>query len=131
MRIGFTGTGQGATLHQKQQIEHHLKLLGATELHHGDCIGADASAHYIATKLNIKTVQHPPTLPYARAFTICDDVRPQKHYIERNHHIVNECEHLIACPQGTTEVLRSGTWATIRYARKVGKPVTIIWPEER
>jgi len=33
-------------------------------------------------------------------------------------------------PKGKVEEWRgSGTWATIRYARKVGKPVTIIYPD--
>jgi hypothetical protein len=35
---------------------------------------------------------------------------------------------VIAAPMSSAEILRSGTWATIRYARKAGKPVLIIWP---
>jgi hypothetical protein len=32
----------------------------------------------------------------------------------------------VACPRTDQEQRRSGTWATVRYARKVGKPVLII-----
>jgi predicted Rossmann fold nucleotide-binding protein DprA/Smf involved in DNA uptake len=48
-------------------------------------------------------------------------------YLERNHAIVNESDFLIAAPDGP-ETLRSGTWATVRYARKVGKRVLVIMP---
>jgi len=128
MRIGFTGTGQGINDEQIEAVGKKLRELGATELHQGDCVGADATSNAIAAGLGIKTVQHPPTNPKARAFTKCDEVRPAKPYLERNRDIVDECEHLIACPLTRQEHLRSGTWSTIRYARKQGKPMTIIFP---
>ena len=51
----------------------------------------------------------------------------EKRYLERNRDIVDACDILIACPRTLKEELRSGTWATVRYARKVGKPVAILW----
>jgi len=42
---------------------------------------------------------------------------------------VDETEWLWAIPGEFKEVLRSGTWSTIRYARKKGKKVLIIWPD--
>lgn len=47
---------------------------------------------------------------------------------KRNHDIVDATEWLIATPKKFEEI-RSGTWATVRYAKKVKKPVTIIWPD--
>jgi hypothetical protein len=35
-----------------------------------------------------------------------------------------ETDELIACPD-RPERIRSGTWNTVRYSRKIGKPVTI------
>lgn len=54
---------------------------------------------------------------------------PIKPPLVRNHDIVDSTELLIACPKEQVEVLRSGTWATIRYARKKEITVWLIDPE--
>jgi hypothetical protein len=36
---------------------------------------------------------------------------------------------LLAAPRTKTEEQRSGTWATIRYARKLGRQVCLLWPD--
>jgi len=55
--------------------------------------------------------------------------RNPKPYLERNHNIVDESELLIACPKSKEEELRSGTWATVRYARKKGVRIILIYPD--
>ena len=52
-------------------------------------------------------------LPYTRA---------------QHKQIVNVCDVLIAAPSGP-EKLRSGTWSTVRYARKLHKNITIVLPD--
>ena len=49
--------------------------------------------------------------------------------LARNRIIAARCDALLACPAEPDEQLRSGTWSTIRYARKAGKPITIIRPD--
>ena len=49
-------------------------------------------------------------------------------YLDRNKDIVNNCDLLIAAPKENTEVLRSGTWSTVRYAKQLGVTVVIIEP---
>jgi hypothetical protein len=49
--------------------------------------------------------------------------------LDRNKMMVDDCEALIATPRLMVEELRSGTWSTIRYARKCRKPVHIVWPD--
>lgn len=49
-------------------------------------------------------------------------------YLDRNHYMVDRCNLLIACPEGI-EALRSGTWATVRYARKRPRNHLIIYPD--
>lgn len=46
-------------------------------------------------------------------------------YMARNDKMIELADHLIAFPETSKEVLRSGTWATIRRARKKGIPIDI------
>ena len=49
--------------------------------------------------------------------------------IRRNHRIVDCCSLLVAAPGTSHEIVRgSGTWATIRYARKELRPLVICFP---
>jgi hypothetical protein len=129
--IGFTGSRNGMTKDQQKRLEHLLrefKALGYREFHHGDCKGADIQAHNIARLLGFGVVVHPPRSSTHRAWSP-GKILKAKPYLERNHDIVDETLSLIACPDGL-ERLRSGTWATIRYAEKIGKPVNVIMPLE-
>jgi NAD(P)H-hydrate repair Nnr-like enzyme with NAD(P)H-hydrate dehydratase domain len=126
MIAGFTGTQQGMTDNQKETFAKLLERVD--ELHHGDCIGADADAHRIAKDLKKSVHSYPPINQSKRAFCDADVINSEKEYLVRNHDIVDSSDFLIATPKGNKEELRSGTWATIRYARKVGKKVVIIWP---
>ena len=125
--VGFTGTQIGMSDNQK----FHLRtiLIGATEFHHGDCIGADEEADAIARDLGIRIVIHPPLDPKKRAFCYQpgDTIRRERPYLVRNRHIVHDTDELVAAPKdANNEELRSGTWSTIREARRTGKKVTIL-----
>lgn len=98
-------------------------------LHHGGCVGADDQAHKIAVSLGIRTVIHPPTDNRLQSFVVPDELRDPKPYLQRNRDIVDDTDYLIACPATEREIQRSGTWATIRYAYKQGKPVWMVYPE--
>jgi len=98
-----------------------------TEFHHGDCVGADAEAHEIFGDEE-HTVIHPPANASKRAWCEAKTILPVYDYLDRNHAIVDETDLLIACPAKDKEQLRSGTWATVRYARKLSRPVIIITP---
>ena len=126
---GFTGTQIGATPIQIERILTLLEEEDVTHLHHGDCIGADAQAHAAAQSLGVKVILHPPTVTTKRAW--CKnavEVRRAFPYLERNHHIVDASTTLIATPSGPEE-LRSGTWATIRYARRMKTRCLVITPD--
>lgn len=130
MKWGFTGTSRGMTSQQLSAVGVHLQISG--ELHHGDCIGSDAQAHEIARRLGgLWIIGHVPDRDEKRAFCDFDVTLPPRSYIERDHNIVDACDFLLATPHGHVEELRSGTWATIRYARKTGKALRIIYPDGR
>ena len=134
MRIGFTGTRNGMTAHQLAGVQDVLRCLCPSEVHHGDCIGSDVQFHSSAqhTALNlgyqVKVVVHPPSNSTHRANTTGDDAYAPKPYLERNKDIVKTTQILVATPAGP-ETQRSGTWSTIRYARKMNRPIIILWPD--
>lgn len=130
MHIGFTGTQLGM---QPNQLQSFLEILNNFDelhiLHHGDCRGADEQAHNEVKKLGWDVILHPPVNSNKRAF--CQSafsIRAVKDYIARNHDIVDNSVLLLATPATVEEVLRSGTWATIRYANVKGVEFIIIDP---
>ena len=129
MKVGFTGTREGMTPEQKGSFQKLIKDLGVTELHHGDCVGADSDAHDLSS-VYIECHIHPCYFSHMRAYkeTKPEFVYPIKPPLERNKDIVNFSDALIATPKESYQVLRSGTWSTIRYANAIGKQVYLIIP---
>ena len=118
--VGFTGTRHGLTMAQQLTLQGSCSTqwLGpGTTLHHGGARGADRQAADLALAIGYVTTAHPPA------------GHEPEDYLLRNCAIVDACDELIAAPGGMREERRSGTWATVRYARKVGRMTTIIWPD--
>jgi hypothetical protein len=140
IKIGFTGTKRGMNQSQ-QNLVHDLlykfnyietSWLGKYKIfgHHGDCIGADTQFHDMLLKNNAYIVLHPPINDKYRAFNVSfNQIRNPKAYGIRDRDIVKECELLIATPRGFLEELRSGTWMTIRIARKIKRNTYIVFPD--
>jgi hypothetical protein len=129
MKVGFTGTREGMTPQQKAEFVIIITELDMEDFHHGDCTGSDEEAHNWVKELkdDINIVIHPPCSKDYRACCKGNlEIKP-KPYLDRNKDIVDACDILIATPQDK-EKLRSGTWSTIRYARKLGKDIYIIYP---
>ena len=138
LRLGFTGTRAGLTDPQARTLAWLLTeaLCGATtlELHHGDCQGADRWAACLFDLPGNRIVSHPCTLKAQRAFHVpthaahrtLDPLPP----LERNAIIAASTDVLVACPKEAdgVEELRSGTWATLRDARALERPVLIVRP---
>lgn len=132
MRIGFTGTRDGMTFPQAQALWRYLGQVdsadGRIQFHHGDCLGADADAHSIALHYDFSIIGHPPVESSGRAFCEFDEVRPAQPFLKRNHEIVDETEILLVAPKTKEEQLRSGTWATYRYAVKQRRRIVLFYP---
>lgn len=129
--VGFTGTQDGCTNPQRDRLADIFIVLrdaGCERLHHGDCVGADALADNLWKQCGGKTIAHPPSNPKKRAFCVADTILPEVDYIGRNYDIVAATQILVATPRGMSEEVRSGTWATVRYARKLHRPICIVYP---
>ena len=126
--IGFTGTRKGMTAYQREALWRVLAGGERGVFHHGDCVGSDEEAHAIALEARWEVVVHPPVLDHARAF--CGGrgvtVLPAKPYLERNRDIVDSCSLLVAAPETDEEKIRSGTWSTVRAARRIGREVFVL-----
>ena len=128
MILGFTGTQVGMTAVQYAERREGVAVLEAAP----SCITAIAS---VQTRTCIVWQQSwgfdgltSPTENVAkRAWCTGDAVTEAKPYLARNRDIVDVTTALLATPQGPEE-LRSGTWSTVRYARRQTKPLVIVWP---
>lgn len=129
MIVGFTGTQRGMNSEQWLTLWRMLCDRAPGDFHEGDCIGADAQAAFAAREAGFRIVSHPPTLDVKRAFFPADEVRPALPYMERNCNIVDAAQEVIATPGEFQMQVRSGTWSTVRYARRSGKPVYVVLPD--
>jgi hypothetical protein len=130
--IGFTGTREGLTAAQMKALaDLILSLPDDVEFHHGGCIGSDAMAHWQAKMRGWRVVLHPATVALRWRADIhdADEIRPEKPPLARNEDIVRETTQLFACPAGRVEERRSGTWQTIRCARRYQRTIWYIWPD--
>lgn len=132
MHVGFTGTREGMTVQQRLAVAElaarFSHLVGLT-VHHGDCIGADAEFHSIMRGIGAFIVGHLPVDVQHRAFCDFHDVRPPLTYLMRNRQIVAAATVMIATPREATVQPRGGTWYTIGYTRKCGKPLAVVIPD--
>lgn len=131
LEVGFTGTRFSMTDAQEDAFRDELRdyVLGLNpwRFHHGDCIGADAQAHEIVKQAGGITVAHPCDIVTQRAYCAANVVHPPLPPLTRNRVIVNDTSVLFATPQTGQGLIRSGTWSTIRYARKLERPICIIY----
>ncbi len=128
MKLGFTGTQNGMTKEQMVAVANILDIQPSIEVHHGDCVGADEDFNKLASERGFIIVTHPCVIKNKRAYCMAYYEHTPKPPLERNKDIVAAVDILIATPKEFNEVLRSGTWATIRYARDKGIPTFVINP---
>jgi len=135
--LGFTGARLGVT--QAQRAALSSVIVPPDLVLHGGAKGADAQFHAVIAEmlgpeLPLPIEVYPGESARWTYWNYASDsgrrfrVHPTAPPLDRNRAIVSRCDHLLACPDGP-ERTRSGTWTTVRYARRAGKPVTIIMPD--
>jgi len=132
MILGITGTREEPTNAQLRSFLILLKELGPVEFHHGCCTGADTITSKIISALDpgIVIVGHPPIITTMIGNYKSNFDWVPKDYMDRNKDIVDVSEVLIGLVPTEYEIKRSGTWSTIRYARrKKNKKYYVIKPD--
>ena len=127
--MGLTGSRRGISILQEEFLAKLLQESVPARFHHGMCRGADEAAHHAVRRFvrHAVIVGHPSNLPGICLDLDCDFTREPKPPVMRNHDIVLESNFLVALPPGG-EVLRSGTWSTVRFARKKNMTIAICYP---
>lgn len=141
MRIGFTGTREGLTDPQLAWLYTAFEDGTAdgtlTEVHHGACVGADATVHALALEYKLPTHVWPPTNSKYLALE-CVKAHPlvivhyRMPYLIRDREIVRATTGLIALPKHDEQpdrMLWGGTWYTVDFAERMNKPVIICNPK--
>jgi hypothetical protein len=135
MKVVFTGSQDGMTRVQAdvvyQWLVQHDDII--EEIRHGGCIGADKEFHDFCQHFNLGELVevYPSNIPSKQAVINPEAYKikhPPDFPLERNKTMVYASEVCLATPKEADEVMRSGTWATIRYARKNHLKVVIIEP---
>lgn len=137
MKVSFTGSQSGMILAQRGHLLQQLKTLRPSAFIHGGCVGADDEADELAAYLGIprfvfgssnvlKSVSE--TTMLARVGSAVVFIGPRVPPLQRNPKIVDAGDLLIAAPKERAEVLRSGTWTTVRLARRAGKQIVLLLP---
>lgn len=131
--VGFTGTRKGMTDNQKIKVKQLLEEIFPLTARHGCCVGADDEFNTICMEcvfnVPIITVGQPSNLKeYQMDLSRVQHVMPEDAPLQRNRFLVIRSGIMIACPFESKEILRSGTWSTIRYAIKTKTPIYIVYP---
>lgn len=127
MKLGVTASQVGMTERQRRMFRARVIELRPSALVHGGCVGGDDDADIIAAELGVPRFVFPSTRLDKR---VSDEVlrgrtgssvtiMPAKEPLERNPDIVAAVARMIACPRQSRMITRSGTWTTVRLARRV------------
>tara|TARA_R110002020_G_scaffold123630_6_gene280375 strand:+ start:191 stop:601 length:411 start_codon:yes stop_codon:yes gene_type:complete len=131
MILGITGSRNKPTIEQFKSFCSIFTELSPVEFHHGCCTGVDTVTSRLVSSSDpgIVIVGHPPIITTNIGKYKSNYNWEPKDYLVRNKDIVKSSEVMIAMPPTEFEVLRSGTWATIRYAQKTNTKLYIIKPD--
>jgi hypothetical protein len=130
VRVGISGTRQGATKDQSKTLRYFLGATGITRLTHGGCHGVDEQADAIYREVQPSPVVSVyPAIGGKGKYPEPDIIHDEMEPLKRNPFIVEDSELILIVPAQPNEIRRSGTWATYRYAIRHGVLTIIILPD--
>jgi hypothetical protein len=128
--IGFAGTLKQPTQRQADQLCKALfyHREAHSVMHNGGCTGSEEYAlrYWLACKGAVWL--HPPMQTTHRAAVPYGIANPPATYLRRYMQIVLATDVMIICPSQQREVVRSSTWAALRYAQDADKAFFLILP---
>lgn len=153
--ISFTGVARRLSRNEKRLVRHTIEQLRGepTLFFSGAATGVDVFAAACAMGA-FPAAKHVILVPhYRRSLNELDQLVPCQHdaaavaqlqadgadvlstgavgteatgYMRRNDMLAVNCTHMVAFPPTGEEQLRDGTWATVRRARDLGRPVLVV-----
>lgn len=140
MIVGYTGPRLGLLPPQRLALGEVLSSLSGT-MHNGAAEGGDRAAAELWGQWPWRRgIEFFPCNREQREWAVlwiqgtrapeARTVHPIRPPLVRNReNLVDPCDLLVATPAGPKP--EGGTWSTIRYARRVEKPVVLVWPDGR
>lgn len=134
----FTGSRSGCSGIQLATLNSFVFKLRNTEYPdvrflHGGCRGGDTEFHELLFKWEMlsRLTVCPSNMPWTQDQLLGSGFKTEDpdFPLVRNHRMVDESQRLFACPDTLKEIQRSGTWATVRYARKKKLQLYLILPD--
>lgn len=139
--VSFTGTASDPLGRPQLDAVRAVLLLsyaaGARWFRFGLCINADEQAARLARDIGYRLHGYPGRAvgEPGRSALDCDVLEPlpprRDRELTRNRSLAADGDLLLAAPRQPRMVLRSGTWATVRYAHRELKPVLLALPGGR
>lgn len=135
-RYAFTGVARALSPEEVERVREAVRALtDGSVFVTGGAVGVDSLVAAAAAEFfpEARHLVIAPAAPWSERVPEGAELRyaaagrtDPDSYMLRNDALVAEADVLIAFPEGAREVLRSGTWATVRRARKAGRPVRIF-----
>lgn len=142
--LGATGSRDGVSDAQRawvyQTFEDGIRDGSIRNVHHGACTGADEFIHEVCLDSGIRVDVWPPNVvKYLAAQCLNGNPLVTVHhampYLNRDREVVRHgTAGLIALPRQDIEPGREswgGTWYTVDFAERIGRPVVICYPSGR
>lgn len=139
--IGATGSREGVTNAQMAWVygvfEDGIRHGLFDTVYHGACTGADEFIHELALESGMRVHAWPPTItkylaPECITAHPLVTVHTAMPYLNRDREVVRAgTVGLIALPRQESQPQREswgGTWYTVNFAERIGRPVMICYP---
>jgi hypothetical protein len=129
---GFTGTRSGMSVAQHGWCKRLLTQGKPSVFRHGGAYGADTQVHAIHRDQRVpgRVIVYPADAKRHALFINQQNVQVNdiREPLTRNLDIVGSSAFIIGTPHTQHEIIRSGTWHTIRAALRAEKPTLVLWP---